>query len=1033
MSRYFSATFLCLFVTFLFGVDAFAVKPLKVTYQKEKNDFTLVGNDGKQAVFIVDANDAPVVTTAVEAVIGDIEAITGRVLGLQSTLDKVELPIIVGTLGQSELVDRLVDKRKIAVDGVADKWEAYGLAVVEKPLKGVNRALVIYGSTPRGTAYGVFELSRLMGVSPWIWWADVTPEKQDALYVSPGSLTVGEPSVKWRGIFINDEDFGLMPWAAKGIDAQYNNIGPNTYAKVMELLLRLRANVLWPAMHMCSQAFWDNKDNLPVAKKYDIALGSSHCEQMLRDNEWEWRHYENNYGTNENWNYVTNKEKIQKYWEERVEESKGFSAMYTLGMRGVHDWGISGYPTTEDKVRGLTEIIDFQRSLIAKHLGDPTGVPQIFIPYKEVLEAYNAGLQIPEDVIITWVDDNHGYVRQLPSAEEQKRSGGHGMYYHLSYWGTPADYLWLASSSPSLISYELVKSYDNGVKDLWVINVGDIKPAEEELEFCMDLAWDVDAWQPEKAYEYNRYWAAKTFGEELADAIADIKMDYYRLAAGGKPEHVFGIKYNNTEKDRRIAEYKNLADKVDAVSTSVPARLKDAFFEIIEYPVKGAYLMNAKTLRASQSLELAAAGHREDALKYAEESQNAFNGIVALTDKYNKQTAGGKWDGIMSYKPRDLAHFGMPQTATPDGVAQFTIEQHEPRFAIVQANDFITHRGDFKEIKNLGVSGTSMTVWPLNMKSYGINEIGDAPYIEYTVPVKRGLNKISAHFLPTFPIHSGDAYNVALSINDKSPEVSSLVTWAMEGKWHTTVMQGFNDATLKHMADEDGTVKLRVSLLDPGLVLSRIFVEYDDDNGLLTSQLLVNPDFEYDANGKYNITGETSRGIPSGWTSKGDLNGNSYGINNDGTNFKGNNLCWINSSPMPADYELSQTISPDKLDEGYYLVRCMLWVEDGAKSDCRLFANNYVQYFGKEEEYKNIINPGEVRSFAGHEGGRTDNFTLREMAVVAHVDEGEPLTVGIRSSNKRQDGTPADNNSGWFKVDNFRIDRLETIPTGQSN
>lgn len=176
-------------------------------------------------------------------------------------------------------------------------------------------------------------------------------------------------------------------------------------------------------MHLCSQAFWDNKENIPVAKRYDIALGSSHCEQMLRDNEWEWRRYEDGSGTYDNWNYVTNKDKIQRYWEERVAESKGVSAMYTLGMRGVHDWGISGYPSTEDKVRGLTEIIGYQRSLIKKHIGEPNSVPQIFIPYKEVLDAYNAGLQVPEDVILTWVDDNHGYIRQLPTEKEQLRKG----------------------------------------------------------------------------------------------------------------------------------------------------------------------------------------------------------------------------------------------------------------------------------------------------------------------------------------------------------------------------------------------------------------------------------------------------------------------------------------------------------------------------------------------------------------------------------------------------------------------------------
>lgn len=1005
-----------------------AANPITITSEPGTNSFALVDNDGKTATFVVDPNDAQVVTTAAEAVIGDIRLITGKTLELGNSLSGETLPVIAGTIGQSAFIDELVTRNKINVSEVAGKWEAFGLAVVDNPADNVDKALVAYGSTPRGTAYALFELSRLMGVSPYVWWADVIPEERTSLYVTDGEMVVAEPSVKWRGIFINDEDWGLTPWASKGLDAKYNNIGPNTYAKVMELLLRLRANVLWPAMHSCSQAFWDNKDNLPIAKKYDIALGSSHCEQMLRDNEWEWRRYDNNSGTDENWNYVTNKAKIQRYWEERVEESKGFSAMYTLGMRGVHDWGISGYPTTQDKVRGLTEIIDFQRSLLEKHIGDPTTVPQIFIPYKEVLDAYNAGLQVPEDVILTWVDDNHGYVRQLPTIAEQARSGGHGMYYHLSYWGTPADYLWITSTSSSLISYELVKSYENGVKNLWVINVGDIKPAEAELEFCMDLAWDVEAWQPDKAYLYNRYWAAKTFGEEFADELAEIKLEYYILGAGGKPEHIFGVNYNWNEMDERIARYAAIAEKAEALGASMPSRLKDAYFELVEYPVKGAYYMNLKTFRAKQSVELAASGQRDKALEYAAEARKAYRMIADITEKYNKGIAGGKWDGVMSWKPRDQEQFNMPQTAITSGISPYEVELQKEEYAIVEVTDYAGMKGNFKEMPNLGVAGSSMTVWPVPGVSY---DIEDAPYIEYVVPVKKGVNTIEAHFLPTFPIHSGDALDVALSVDGGAAEKVSLKTVATEGKWNTTVMQGFNDAKTKYFADEDGTVTLKVSFLDPGVVLSRVYVRYpDDDSNSLTASLLVNPDFEYDAAGNLNYTGETSRGIPMGWTSKGTLNGNSYGINNDAANYHGSNVCWINSTPMPSDYELSQTISADKLEEGYYLVRCLLWVENGMKTNCRLFANNNVQYYGYESDYTYILTPGEINSYAGYAGGTGDNFLLREMAVVTYIAEGDSLTVGIRSSNRNNNGRPATNNAGWFKVDNFRIDKLDGQPGG---
>ena len=818
-SKYFS------FLLMLLASLTASAQEISISTTAVGGGIALVAGD-KTAPIVVSENDAEVVKTVAQCLSDDVKAVTGQSLTVTTALTAGEQPIIAGTLGQSALIDQLAAAGKISAGEVEDKWEVYGLQMVKNPAKGISRALVVYGSTPRGTAYGLFALSRLMGVSPYIWWADVAPRKADALYVGGKKTVSKEPSVKYRGIFINDEDFALQPWAAKGLDKQYNNIGPNTYAKVMELLLRLRANTLWPAMHLCSEAFWANKANLPVARKYDVMLGSSHCEQMLRDNEWEWRHAPWN-GNNENWNYVTNKAQIQQYWEERVAESVGYDGMYTMGMRGVHDWGISGYPSTQDKVQGLTEIITFQRSLLRKYFGDETQVPQLFIPYKEVLDAYNAGLQVPEDITLCWVDDNHGYIRQLPVAKEQARSGGNGVYYHFSYWGTPHDYLWLCSHSPSLTSYELSRAYDQGVQTLWVINVGDIKPAEMELEFAMDLAWDINAWTPEKAYRYNRYWAAKTFGEAVADRISDIKQEYYRLAAGGKPEHVFDVAYTNREKDQRISDYRALAAKVDELKGSIPSELLDAYFQLIEYPVKGAANINIKTFRAAQSLELAKQGERDKALAYADEAREAFRQITDLTSYYNKTMAGGKWDGMMSYKPRNLSQFNMPKTATDATINGMRVEAPaEPTTTVISATAYTAKKGRFTTIDNIGVSNKGLTIWPLDMTKYSAEQ---APYLEFDVPVKKGKNTISARVLPTFPVNTTYDMRVALSIDGQAPTVQSLKTVAMEGKWNKTVLQGFNDATIDYTAQKDMTAKVRVMLLDPGIVLSDLYVRHSLD------------------------------------------------------------------------------------------------------------------------------------------------------------------------------------------------------------
>ena len=998
--------------------------------------FALVA-DGRAAAIAIDGADAEVVTTAAGMLSSDIEAVSGLKPALTDTPSGTA--VIAGTIGQSKFIDKLIADGKLDASAVAGKWEAFGLQVVDHPTDGTSKALVAYGSTPRGTAYALLEVSRIIGVSPYIWWADVVPTHHSRLLLSGTSLTVGEPSVKYRGIFINDEDWGLFPWAAKMMDPERGNIGPNAYARVMELLLRLRANTLWPAMHSCSEAFWANKQNLPVAKRYDIVLGSSHCEQMLRDNEWEWRRYDNNSGTNENWNYVTNKAKIQRYWEERVVESKGYDAMYTMGMRGVHDWGISGYPSTQDKVRGLTEIISYQRSLLDKHIGPAATVPQIFIPYKEVLDAYNAGLQVPDDITLTWVDDNHGYIRQLPRTAEQQRSGGNGIYYHLSYWGTPNDYLWLCSTSPSLISYELTKAYDNGVRNLWIINVGDIKPAEAELDFCMRLAWNVDEWRPQNAHAFSRQWAAETFGEGLADDIAAIKAEYYRLGAGGKPEHVFAVRYTDDDRDARIEAYKALADKVDAVKASVPAELHDAYFELIEYPVKGAYYMNVKTFRAAESITLAAAGQRDKALSYAAEARRAYRMITDLTAQYNHDIAGGKWNGMMDCRPRQQSQFYMPATATPSSVSSVVADVQRTEEASVDGGAFAASSGNVSVIDGLGIGKASATVLPLDMRKYSASDAA-APWVEYDVPVRKGINTISARCLPTFPVNSSYDLRVALSVDGGTPTVCSLKTVATEGKWNSTVQQGFNDATISHMAAADGSVKLRVRLLDPGVVVSQIRNTYPESaEESLTARLLCNPDFELGTDGQPNPAGNICRGIPYGWSSEGTLlngaNGKqSYGINQDAANLHGSNVCWINSVPMPQKFELSQTVAAADIEPGIYRVSCMLWVEEGKKTSIRLFANDNVQYYGTESDYTRLLTPGENNTYAGYAGqSGSGPFTLMPMTVYVEVAKGDDLKIGIRSGNRRNDGTTATDNAGWFKVDNFRIEKVSQMPSDDAD
>ena len=1018
------------FLLHIFSLTAMA-DDLQVVTTPVDGCFPIAGTTvADKAIILYDDQDAEVVQTVIDCLMSDLKAVTKKTfMKYKTEPTSLKNPIIVGTIGQSSHIDQLIADGKLDVSDVEGKWEAFGMQTIDNPMEGVEKALVIFGSQPRATAYGMFELSRMAGVSPWIYWADVTPTTKTQLYVTPGRRIFGSPSVKFRGIFLNDEDFGLRPWAAKKMDTSLNNFGPKTYAAIMELLLRLRANTLWPAMHAGSRAFWFEKTNIPLIMKYDIYMGSSHCEQMLRDNEYEWGKTGDKFGGhgNSDWVWKSNKDMIKRYWAERVGESRGKNAIYTLGMRGVHDTGINGYSSTAERVAALTEIIAYQRQLLADSIGDPTTIPQIFIPYKEVLDCYNAGLKVPEDVTLMWVDDNHGYIRQMPSPAEQARSGGNAIYYHISYWGTPASYLWLSTISPSLCSYELSKAYDQGIRDQWIINVGDIKPGEEELEFCMDLAWDINSWTPERAYLYSRDWAARTFGEDVASDIHAIKMAYYRLGIAAKPEHVqlCHFDHSNAEIDARIAEYQDLYDKAVALRSRIPASLRNAYYELIEYPVCASTDQNIKLLRARQSFVYAWAGQGEKALAYAKEAQTAFEGIKTLTTKYNTGIAGGKWQGMMDYKPNNWSQHLMPAVATADDVATQQSSILQPDVYILSGGSYTSASASVKRINGLGVEGSTATVWPLDMKAY--TSTSSAPYAEYIVPVKKGLNVIQVRCLPTFPINTSYDLRAGISVDGKAASVISIKVSAMTDTWDETVALGFFPASVHYNSTEDGTVSIRVSFMDPGLCISAVasipFLAGAED----LTDLLTNPDFEYGYNGALNPQGGLVRGVPKGWKATGTMNGNSWGINQDAKHLWGINTYWASAKPMPNVYELSQTIPASKLGAGTYLVTCLLGTQKDKMANCRLFANKNMQYYGQESDYTAaMLTSGEVNTFAGYGPSGSGKMTLQPMSVMVTLQDGESLKLGIRSSNFKADGSRSTGDShGWFKVDHFRLQRID--------
>jgi len=658
-----------LLLILIFSTSLSCFAQLIVTDKKAVNSFPLATNDGL-AIIHIDQKEEKVVKIAAAAFAADIKSITGRTISIDSNKKLPSLPVIIGTIGQNSAIDDLATRGKLDVKKLRGQWECFSISLITAPFPGCKQALVIAGSDARGTAFGVFELSKKIGVDPFYWWADVKPFKKNTIYLR-GGYTSEPPTVKYRGIFLNDEDWGLQPWAAKTFEKETGDIGPKTYARIFELLLRLKANLLWPAMHPSTKAFFHYEGNPKVAADYSIIIGSSHAEPMLRNNVDEW-----NEKTMGSFNYITNRDRVYDYWRERVRQSMGIKAMYSMGMRGVHDSGIEGVKSSKEAVPLLQKIISEQRGLLADNISkDTSSVPQVFTAYKEVLDVYDNGLQLPADIILAWPDDNYGYIQRLNSSKENARSGGSGIYYHASYWGRPHDYLWLPSTNPYLVQEEMSKAWLTGSKTLWVLNVGDLKSIEYNTEQFLDMAYNIKPFLKSnyvKTHLFN--WASAKFGVSTASEISALLLRYFRLAFERRPEFmgwsqtepttaVKETAYNHfaygDEAQKRIDAYRELRHSIILLKFRIPKDRQEAFFQLVDYPVNGAAWMNEKFLYRDKALLYAKQG-RLSAPAYLIRSKAAYDSIEQLTAYYNDSLAGGKWKGIMSMKPRALPVFAEP-------------------------------------------------------------------------------------------------------------------------------------------------------------------------------------------------------------------------------------------------------------------------------------------------------------------------------------------------------------------------------------
>ena len=752
---------------------------------------------GKPVKVSCDNAEEKVVHTALDLLSRDCKA----VLSASLLVDNEQGDIIIGTFGKSPLIA----KTGADVSGLNGKKQAFLLTVLP------DGKLLVAGSDQHGTAYGIMELSRLLGVSPWEWWADVIPGKKEFFQLAADYKTVQSPSVEYRGIFINDEDWGLMPWSSLNYEPWYKpgRIGPQTNERIFELLLRLRANTYWPAMHECSVPFFLTPGNREAAEKFGIYIGGSHCEPMACSTAGEWsRRGKGDY------DYVKNSSSVCHFWEERLKEVSGQEILYTVGMRGVHDGQMQGAKTVEEQKAVLERVLKDQRDILRKYVNkDVEAVPQVFIPYKEVLDVYRAGLEVPEDVTLMWCDDNYGYIKHFPTEAERARKGGNGVYYHVSYWGRPHDYLWLGTFSPALLYQQMKEAYERGIQKIWILNVGDIKPIEYQTELFLDMAWNIDQFTEGGVSDHLCNFLKREFGETTGEDLLPVMMEHYRLSYIRKPEFmgntreeeyhtnayriVKDMPWSRSYINKRLEDYQVISDKVEKLASRIQRDRRDAYFQLVKYPVQATAEMNKKMLYAQFARHGEMNWNKSDA---------AYDSIASLTRIYNIGIRNnGKWHRMMDHQPRRLPVF--------EPVDRLLVETPmlEDSTSLYKWNGVEYSAGDAVSCKGLGYEGKAVMLEKNKELSF---DFGECPGDSVEVDIR---------LLPNHPIHGGQL-RFSVSIDKKNVQTVSYETQGRSEEWKENVLRNQAIRTVKLPVSKRKSHKLVIKALDEGVILDQIML-----------------------------------------------------------------------------------------------------------------------------------------------------------------------------------------------------------------
>jgi len=796
---------------------------------------------GNEITLIFDTADYKLVHTTVALLQKDITSVTGTQPRISSDIRCSGFAIIIGSTEKSALIRQLIQKKKINIDSIQHKWEAYLLQTVSNPFPGVEQALVITGNNRRGVAYGVFELSRQIGVSPWYWWADVPVKKQPAIYFKKKYFLADAPEVKYRGIFINDEAPALSGW----VKEKYGDFNHRFYEKIFELILRQKGNYLWPAMW--GHAFYDDDSlNIKAADDYAIVIGTSHHEPLMRAHD-EWKRYGKG-----KWNYDSNETALKTFWTKGMQQATN-EKIVSIGMRGDGD-----EPMTRETATALLErIVKDQRAIIEQVTHRPAGeTPQLWALYKEVQDYYDKGMRVPDDVTLLLCDDNWGNIRRLPKLNEPSRKGGYGIYYHFDYVGDPRNYKWLNTNNIARTWEQMHLAYAYHAKQIWIVNVGDIKPMEYPISFFLDYAWNPERIDADSLPGYAKYWAAAQFGNDYAADIADILTKYSIYNARRKPELLNDSTYSllhYKELQRVTDEWLTLLAKAEDINHKISVGYKNAYFQLVLHPVKACTNLQ-QLYHAVAWNRFFARQKNSKANRHADNAKQFYLQDSLITLQYHS-IANGKWNHMMDQTHIGYTYWQQPEENSMPAVKYITSGSALPEAtfitpAIPSAKELVPENNTgnlfyeqegyvsiyaahytkaingkevyWKTIPGIGRDGDGITSFPVTV-------VPDAKaltlqYEFYTYD--SGACYIHSAFSPTLNLQNTTGLRYAIAIDDEQPQVTAINKDDADKKiWESWVAGNIITQTTKHHLSKPGKHVIRYSVLDPAIVLQKLVVD----------------------------------------------------------------------------------------------------------------------------------------------------------------------------------------------------------------